>query len=283
MPRKTLAVVLALFAVAMLTAFDKKAIIEADFNSKCPLSHRLPDDPIVYPGTPGASHMHDFFGNTSTDANSKHESMTGERTTCIEEPADKAGYWTPTLYANDVEQRIKGAFVIYKAHDESVRDQVRPFPKDLKVVTGNARAETFADNPLFAQGKIGWNCYGGQQGYTDEPIDDCIERGGAFQDLYIIFPSCWDGVKTKASDQSHVAYFDPSTKRCLDSHPVTLPQLTLWVRYQEFNASDGRLASGDWRTVHADLWNTWHQPRLAELVERCVNRDQDEDCPRAPG
>jgi hypothetical protein len=202
-------------------------------------------------------------------------------TTCIQEPADTAGYWVPTLYVNGAAQEIKGAFAVYKAHDESVRGQVHPFPKDLKVVTGNGRAETFSDNPLFAHGKVGWNCYLGQRGFTNTPIDDCIERGGAFQDLYIIFPTCWDGSSTEASDQSHIAYFDPSTNRCPGSHPVTLPQLVLWVRYQEFNASDAHLSSGGWQTVHADFWSTWQQARLTDLVNRCVNQNLSADCPRA--
>ena len=36
----------------------------SEFLADCPFSHRLPDDPIVSPNLPGASHMHDFFGNT---------------------------------------------------------------------------------------------------------------------------------------------------------------------------------------------------------------------------
>src|SRR5207245_4854858 len=33
------------------------------FNVTCPYSHSLMDDPIVYPGQPCVSHMHDFYGN----------------------------------------------------------------------------------------------------------------------------------------------------------------------------------------------------------------------------
>ena len=34
----------------------------------CAFSHTAPDDPIVFPGEPGQSHQHDFFGNRATDA-----------------------------------------------------------------------------------------------------------------------------------------------------------------------------------------------------------------------
>ena len=42
----------------------------ASFISHCAFSHSLPDDPIVHPGVPGASHQHDFFANTTTSATS---------------------------------------------------------------------------------------------------------------------------------------------------------------------------------------------------------------------
>ncbi|MFE3474334.1 DUF1996 domain-containing protein [Streptomyces bacillaris] len=35
----------------------------AEFLAECPYTHRAPDDPIIFPGLPGASHMHSFFGN----------------------------------------------------------------------------------------------------------------------------------------------------------------------------------------------------------------------------
>ena len=44
------------------------AVRVAEFLADCPFSHRLPDDPIVFPNLPGASHMHSFFGSTVTNA-----------------------------------------------------------------------------------------------------------------------------------------------------------------------------------------------------------------------
>ena len=38
------------------------------FVSRCTFSHRAPDDPIVYPAQPGASHDHTFLGNKTTNA-----------------------------------------------------------------------------------------------------------------------------------------------------------------------------------------------------------------------
>ena len=45
------------------------------FFTDCLPSHRAPDDPIVYPKQPGASHLHDVFGNTTTNAFSTYAGM----------------------------------------------------------------------------------------------------------------------------------------------------------------------------------------------------------------
>ena len=68
-----------------------------NFFSDCRFSHSAPDDPIVRPGLPGASHPHEFFGNTSTDARSSLQSLLAHGTTCMRK-ADTAAYWVPALY-----------------------------------------------------------------------------------------------------------------------------------------------------------------------------------------
>src|SRR3954452_17242164 len=52
------------------------------FATLCPFSHQAPDDPIVYPGQPGKSHLHTFFGNATTDASSSYDSLRAGATTC---------------------------------------------------------------------------------------------------------------------------------------------------------------------------------------------------------
>ena len=83
---------LALIAVLAPTAHASKG----DFHTSCDLSHVRSDDPIVYPGQPGASHLHDFFGNASTDASSTYRSMRAGNTTCSF-AGDTSGYWSPAL------------------------------------------------------------------------------------------------------------------------------------------------------------------------------------------
>jgi Domain of unknown function (DUF1996) len=52
------------------------------FVVECGWSHSSFDDPIVHQGHSGASHRHDFFGNTTTSAESTYETLLAGPTTC---------------------------------------------------------------------------------------------------------------------------------------------------------------------------------------------------------
>jgi hypothetical protein len=58
------------------------------------------DDPLFYPGQPGASHLHQFFGNTGTNASSNYASLrTSGGTTCGQSstPFNRSAYWRPAF------------------------------------------------------------------------------------------------------------------------------------------------------------------------------------------
>ena len=69
-------------------------LVGVNFVENCRFSHELPDDPIVFPGTPGASHQHTFVGNRTTNASSTFGSLRSGPTTycrCV-------GLMYPTLF-----------------------------------------------------------------------------------------------------------------------------------------------------------------------------------------
>jgi len=83
-----------------------------NFVVKCGFSHRKQVDPIVNFGEPGIPegtgfHMHDFFGNTTTDANSTYDTLLAGGTKCPTPETippgedaplgDTAAYWIPTV------------------------------------------------------------------------------------------------------------------------------------------------------------------------------------------
>ncbi len=66
------------------------------FAVECDFDHFGPDDPIVHPGHPGASHLHQFFGAVGVDAESLAGDLVSGRTTC-DQQGDTAAYWAPAL------------------------------------------------------------------------------------------------------------------------------------------------------------------------------------------
>ena len=72
----------------------------AQWNVLCDNTHYLQDDPIVFPGQPGASHMHTFYGNTSTNAASTITSLSATSPSSCGRgmgTSDLSAYWIPSL------------------------------------------------------------------------------------------------------------------------------------------------------------------------------------------
>jgi hypothetical protein len=85
-------------SAAVSKARSAPAASWAAWHQRCGFSHRNNDDPIRFPGEPGRSHDHTYFGNMSTTASSTPASLRASgRTTCGER-ADKSAYWAPTLF-----------------------------------------------------------------------------------------------------------------------------------------------------------------------------------------
>ncbi|MBK9587481.1 MAG: DUF1996 domain-containing protein [Sphingomonadales bacterium] len=55
------------------------------------------DDPIVYPGQPGKSHLHQFFGNTSADASSTYVSLRSSGDSTCTSRLNRSAYWMPAM------------------------------------------------------------------------------------------------------------------------------------------------------------------------------------------
>jgi hypothetical protein len=254
-----------LAAVAALAIVQQPAaavIKVAEFPADCQLSHRLPDDPIVLPGLPGASHSHDFFGNHATDANSDYTELAGSTGNC--NPAvDISSYWVPTLFRNNV--AVQPSIITFYYLGEGVNNPaaIRPLPVGLKIVAGNARATGDADS--IAR----WSCLHAGQVNPSKNFVNC--PSGTQLETYLDFPQCWNGTALDSSDhKSHMAY--PVASGCPSSHPVPVPKLRMVIRYPvSGDPSVLRLASGDGRTFHGDFFNVWPAAEMERRVRDCIN------------
>ena len=273
--RRVAALALAIALGICLLALPSSALAErtAIISVGCTDSHRLKDDPIVFPGEPGASHLHEFTGAWSTDAFSTLESMRASGHTC--ELDDSAGYWTPVLYNAQGELIKKRFAAAYFLGNQTNRKYVQPFPAGLKVIV------SMQDS--YAHGG-GWHCGNSSHNLAIlspsmipncEGLDDGPE--GIYPDITLleaklVFPDCWDGVNLDSPDhKSHMAFSDDLANLCPPSHPVPVPRLNFKNVYDTYGGPGITLSSGAPDTMHADFWNTWDQAKFEALVKFCIN------------
>jgi hypothetical protein len=255
---------LAFVSVAGLAAAgepDTAELVGVNFISVCSFSHRAPDDPIVFPGQPGASHDHTFVGSTSTNAFSTGHTLRASPSTC-DRAGDTAAYWMPTLLVAGQAVVPRGATIYYRRHSV---DPVRPFPPGLRMIAGSAMA-----NAPQGMRVTFWNCGVASGLPRSATVPTCPNDRALGLRLHVQFPDCWNGVKLDSPDhQSHMAY--SRARRCPATHPVSVPAIALIYRYPTTGGPDAALASGGQFSAHADFFNAWQQSRLAALVETCLN------------
>lgn len=266
-------------AASLVVAVPQAAQASDGWLIRCPLSHSASNDPVVFPGQPGASHLHDFFGNRSTDAYSTYPSMTAGATTC-QTPTDTAGYWTPALYRNGVKVDPAGTGtrqqIYYRDNNVTAGTHVTAFPPDFRMVFGSSHATTLTEANA-AGAKIGseiyWGCSNNSEsGKPTAPVD-CST---GIITLHVQFPNCWNGVQSGGNEIAAGNVVFPKSSACPATHPTVLPRLIERFEYPVGTSSSGiTLASGNVYSVHADFWNTWDQRALQALVDRCLNGGTD--------
>jgi hypothetical protein len=250
----------------------------ANFVVRCGFSHRAQVDPIVDFGKT-AHHMHDFFGNTTTNANSTLESLraaasrSDHGTTCEPRPGttfgDTAAYWIPKVSWKDSRRttalKANQTFFYYRAGLKNPAD-VKPYPPGLKIVT--------------VQGKnVEWRCQNGTWSTTPPTqcsngklvvrifFPDCLAVNSSGQPLTDTDPNDPNAIPHR----SHMV--DAGSAGCPPSHPYPVPRLQTNFQFP-IPTTRGKptLSSGAHSTMHADFFNAWQEGTLEDLVARCINK-----------
>jgi hypothetical protein len=255
------------------------------FVTSCNYSHSLRDDPIMFPGEPGASHLHDFFGNETTNASSTVRSLRSGETRCLLE-SDTAAYWAPTAYLDSTRVRPDRVRAYYFG---IAKGELQTLPAGLQMLAGNAMASSAGENP-----NVHWFCGAAQKTAFATPLSghpyDCTPwaRGHSFVDGIVAkvdFPNCWNGEGTSPSD---VTYPDHG---CPTDFPYKIPKLILRIHYGVMDPCAGAspcragrasaenvalsFSAGDYVTYHADFWNEWHQRPHDRLIDGCLRAHID--------
>jgi hypothetical protein len=231
------------------------------FVTKCTYSHQLADDPIAKPKLPGASHLHDFFGNTSTNAYSTLRTLKVASTTC-KNANDLSGYWVPALSVDGVSVPPTFTNVYYQAAGKPFAS-VKTIPRGLRVIAGDMMA-TEPQGMRIAS----WNCGADEDIDASDAAPTCPEPTLT---LHINFPDCWNGKNLDSPDhKSHLAYHGKNGV-CPAGYPVPIPRVRVNVHYRSTGGPGVALASGGQYSGHADFFNAWVPAELRRLVKTCIN------------
>lgn len=236
------------------------------------------DDPIVFPGQPGKSHLHTFLGNTATDADSTADSLLARGgSTCAGGTLNRTAYWMPSIIDTRTGQPVMpfSSNFYYKLGYHGVKPgTVQPFPKGLKIISGSASNT----RPESTVGRFA--CLTGGDGGWHAEIPAC----GAGGDLVVnvTFPQCWDGKNLDSPDHhSHMAF--GTGRGCPADHPVPLPEISQNVHYHPGDAagtSHWRLSSDGYAgpagySLHSDWMGAWDVPTMKKFVDNCLNGSKD--------
>jgi hypothetical protein len=239
-----------------------------EFQVDCLINHHQPDDPIVFPGLPGASHDHTFVGNNTTNATSTLQSLLGAgagATSCLN-PDDLSAYWFPTAFNGDTPVLSTWRQTIYYKSGILDYTKVVPFPQGLKFVVGSPAAtiDEFRTSPGAVEG---FEC--GDSTFNWDIPATC--PAGTQLNVRMQAPSCWDGLHLDTPDhKSHMAY--PVLGVCPNDHPVAVPMIEFKMAWPvSGDMSQVHFASGRGYSFHYDVFNAWDVPTLAALTTHCIN------------
>ena len=242
-------------------SISRADLVGVNFIENCRFSHQAPDDPIVFPGKPGASHQHTFVGNRTTNAFSNFGSLRSGGTTCMRQD-DTAAYWVPALYQGTTPVLPQAATIYYR---RGTLATVSAFPNNLRMIAGDAKSTSAQDMRVTF-----WSCGVDSGVDRSSTVPTCPDQRGSFLRLHIRFPECWDGRQLDSADhKSHMAY--ATRAGCPSTHPVEVPQITQIYRYATRGGEGFSLASGGVYSAHADFVNAWKPSALKKLVDDCLN------------
>jgi len=264
---------------------------QGTFRVFCQMSHMNFDDPIVFPGEAGASHAHQFLGNTETNAGSTAESIASSgNSTCTGGIADRSAYWMPVIVDTAAGEIVAPSFnaVYYQSGFGGVdAESIQPIPEGLMMIAGDPTRTPSdgAGNGQFGFSNARWGCFNGGGAPETQGDGTTIPDCSSDQSVTAIinFPQCWDGENLDAEDhRGHMAY--PAGGQCPDSHPVAIPAIMqMWIfPVDGADTADWRLASDMYpadqaggASLHADFVNGWDAEIMQRWVDACIRPELD--------
>lgn len=256
------------------------------------------DDPVVFPGQPGKSHLHQWFGNTAANAKSTYQSLrtTGD-STCVN-ILNRSAYWMPAMLDGRGNVVRPDYVAIYYKRLPETSPQCQTLGKACVALPRGLRY-IFGYNMLGSGGDNVRRSYFNCQGPTAKSgsyalLTDAAPNCGPGNQLGAIIasPECWDGAHLDSPDhRSHMGYpawNDRGELKCPVTHPYVVPTFTMGAWYstdtpqigQPGSVSTWYLSSDEMpgmdrmpagSTFHADWFGAWDDATMDAWVKGCIN------------
>ncbi|GAA3612055.1 hypothetical protein GCM10022223_30190 [Kineosporia mesophila] len=249
------------------------AKMNPEFNATCSYSHSGKNDPIVFPNQTGASHLHSFYGNKITKANTTVDDlMKFTATTCVPKK-DHSSYWVPSLTNKATGKKVQPNMLIAyygSLLDDKNKKKTVPMPNGMRMIYGDASKQVKTP----AGSRDAFYCSGGplegKARSTDGNWPVCGDGGTVH--FMMRFPDCWDGKHLDSPDhKSHVSY--GSQGDCPKAFPVRIPAMTFSIYYPTHGSKAGySLSSGMASSMHADAFVAWDVKTMNDRVKSCVRQ-----------
>jgi hypothetical protein len=227
---------------------------------ECKPSHILEEDPILDP-PPGEAHLHQFVGNTATNADSTHESLVSNLKTTCRPAIDTSSYWFPVIREAGKQINPRKVSLYYQAPGNQTK--VKSVVDGLQVIT---------DENI---GDVDYRC--GANADTEKPPYGCKADGFRIR---LHFPDCWN--QQTLNEGSTVSSVNG---KCPRSHPYRYPAIRMAIHYP---ITDGKLdrpitvsaGAGEWHgidSMHGDIFFAPQQPVSDVRTKYCLHQVGDSE------
>ena len=264
------------------------------------------DDPVAFFNRPGASHLHQVWGNAEFDATTTPVDLASNAATnCNATPysLNRSSYWMPALIHEGGDVIKPDSVLVYYKRKTASSAYCNPAsPQFIGTCVGIPSQIRFifgwdASKPTAAVQGASWICSPGD-GKQYPNLDELFNSAGCGvgSSIYAntVAPHCWDGKYLDSPDhRSHMAYGSygtTGTYKCPSTHPYLIPQEENKAQYMVTadmigTRSDGskysrvRLASDAMlpgakpgATLHADYMEAWVSSAKTMWMDNCIDK-----------
>jgi hypothetical protein len=257
------------------------------FRIPCSFSYMNYDDPIVFPGQQGRTHLHTFFGNTGTNFASTADSLASTGgSTCRGGTMNRSAYWIPSLIdTREGRPLVPNDAVFYYKSAHMNPAEIAPLPSGLRMIVGHSTNTTQPTSHNSFENPYFWYC-SAADGTTRVSVT------GGYRPTVLLaaaqsehqLPAVLGRSQSRQRDhKSHL--FNGGGNTCPSSHPVKLVQISIgfsWPVPAGATSATMRLSSDSYSSTqpggystHADWFNGWKPDITRAWTTSCLNAAAD--------